>query len=175
MGNSQAVLRSQLTISFPSEPPTSEPLGLTFRDSKRSAYHRWYPYVQGFSYGYVRSILNQFGPATHVYNPFGGSGTTQLEPSSLGTKSTYSEINPFMRFVAETKINSSIWARANLAAFKKLATEYLKQLTPNNLKHLGQRTSLESYTKAFKGRDFFEESHLRELLSARDLAVEIAN
>src|SRR6266705_3128520 len=150
MGNSQAVLRSQLTISFPSEPPTSEPLGLTFRDSKRSAYHRWYPYVQGFSYGYVRSILNQFGPATHVYNPF-------------------------MRFVAETKINSSIWARANLAAFKKLATEYLKQLTPNNLKHLGQRTSLESYTKAFKGRDFFEESHLRELLSARDLAVEIAN
>src|SRR5579871_5912815 len=92
--------KSQLAFSF-SSLPSAETVGITFRDSKRTAFHRWYPYVQGFSAEYVREVLARFGAVKHVYDPFGGAGTTQLEASIQGIASSYSEINPFMRFVAE--------------------------------------------------------------------------
>ena len=170
-----AATESQLALSFPYEKtPIGDGVGITFRDSKRAPFHRWYPYVQGFAYDYVREVIQRFRPAACIYDPFGGAGTTQLEASMMGIASTYSEINPFMRFVAETKINSSIWAKHNASKFEKVATGYLKQLECGDLKQLSKKVSLDNYTKAFRGRDFFEERHLRELLAARDLAVEVS-
>jgi DNA modification methylase len=165
---------SQLGFAFPSQFP-AETLGVTFRDSKRSAFHRWYPYVQGFSAEYVREVISRFGPATHIYDPFGGAGTTQLEASIHGIASSYSEINPFMRFVAETKINASIWARRNFVSFQEICSRYLEQLKPEHLRKHARSVSLDDYEQAFEGRDFFEEKHLRELLAARNLAKEAAD
>ena len=147
-------------------------LGLTFRDSKRTAFHRWYPYVQGFSADYVREVLARFGEARHIYDPFGGAGTTQLEASIKGIASSYSEINPFMRFVAETKINSSIWARKNFLCFEETCRQYLRKLERQSLRRYARKLSLQEYEDAFANRDFFEEEHLRDLLAARELVIE---
>jgi DNA modification methylase len=168
-----AMPTSQLALSFPSQFP-ADTLGVTFRDSKRRAFHRWYPYVQGFSADYVREVLARFGPTLHIYDPFGGAGTTQLEASIQGIASSYSEINPFMRFVAETKINSSIWARRNSLLFEETCRQYLRRLEGRTLKQHARRLSLKKYDQAFGGRDFFEEEHLRDLLAARELAIEMA-
>ena len=40
-----------------------------------------------------------------VYDPFGGSGTMNLEASKRKMRSYFSEMNPFMRFILNTKIN----------------------------------------------------------------------
>jgi hypothetical protein len=164
---------AQLALTFSSEFST-DTLGVTFRDSKRSAFHRWYPYVQGFSAGYVREVLTRFGPTHHIYDPFGGAGTTQLEASIKGIASSYSEINPFMRFVAETKINSSIWARGNFLRFEETCHQYLRRLERRTLRQYARNLSLKRYQHAFEDRDFFEEEHLRDLLAARELAIETA-
>jgi DNA modification methylase len=149
-------------------------LGVTFRHSRQQPVHRWYPYVEGFSATYVRDALLRSStlPRT-VYDPFGGSGTTQFVASCLGIKSFYSEINPFMAFIAEVKVRSAAWAHQNLVLVENAASSYLRHLTPEELGERGNHIDLTAYNNAFPDRDFFEEPHLRQLLAARDLATEM--
>jgi DNA modification methylase len=147
---------------------TGEPaanLGVTFRDSLRQRVFGWYPYVEGFSSTYTRDTILRYQPRT-VYDPFGGSGTTQLAASCLGVPSFYSEINPFMCFVAETKVLASGWARSNFSAFKAACTQFERYLRSNRFDLDADRVDLSGYNWAFPGRSFFEEAHLRQLLAA---------
>jgi len=154
----------------------SSQLGVTFRESKHQGPHGWYPYVEGFSATYVRDALLRFDRIPRaVYDPFGGSGTTQLTAALLGVTSFFSEVNPFMSFVAETKVNSSAWAVRNPDVFRKAATEFVAALDNTKLDKRGARLSLDAYNAAFPDRDFFEEVHLRRLLAAREAAIELTS
>jgi hypothetical protein len=150
-------------------------LGVTFQESRQQGVHRWYPYVEGFSASYLRDVLVQQGDCANVYDPFGGAGTTQLTASWLGLPSFYSEINPFMAFVAETKVRAASWAGRNPELFASVASAFSDQLTDEALDRRGSNISLAAYDAAFPGRDFFEERPLRHLLAARDLAIELAS
>jgi hypothetical protein len=149
-------------------------VGVTFRESHRLGGHGWYPYVEGFSAPYVRDALLRDGKRpTSVYDPFGGAGTTQLTASCLHVPSFYSEINPFMAFVAETKVSSAAWAHAHFDQFQKSARDYLRSIKRDQLRGRARRVDSNAIEDAFPGRDFFEDRHLRELLACRDLALEI--
>ncbi|PKE51943.1 hypothetical protein CW676_11710 [Macrococcoides caseolyticum] len=78
----------------------------TFILNKKEPIHRWYKYDEGYSSAFIYKEINAlpFPPKT-LFEPFAGSGTTPLVASSLGIKSFYTEMNPFMRFVTNTKIN----------------------------------------------------------------------
>lgn len=81
-------------------------IGVTFKDSKELPIHRWYPYVEGFSATWIQEMLSEFcKKGMNVYDPFGGSGTMNVEASKMGMKSYFSEMNPFMRFVLNSKVN----------------------------------------------------------------------
>lgn len=165
-------------LLLPFETPSSEQgkgLGVTFRDSKNLPFHRWYPYVEGFSAAYLRDAFKRFGPVRRVYDPFGGGGTTMLEASALAVESFYSEINPFMRFVAETKVNASIWARANRAEFEQIARVFLEALLSPLFRGRAASTQLDDYHQAFPDRDYFVEQDVRELIAAKQLAHEVAS
>lgn len=140
-------------------------LGVTFRDSLRQSVYGWYPYVEGFSASYTRDAILRYQPRT-VYDPFGGSGTTQLAAACLGVPSFYSEVNPFMCFVAETKVTASRWARSNLPALKDAVTAFTTYLASKRLLRDAERVDLTDYETAFPERNFFEDQHIRELLSA---------
>jgi len=165
-----------LQVELPFEAPLiKSEYGLTFRDSKKEPFHRWYPYVEGFSAPYVRTVFERFGPVRTVLDPFGGAGTTQLETSANGVRAFYSELNPFMRFVADTKVNSSIWCRLHIKTVRDAAEMFVKTLYSSEFDSQVKRASLEGYLTAFRDRDYFEESHLRELIVARDIAAEFAD
>ena len=168
-----AATGTQLQVELPFEAPinTSE-YGLTFRDSKKEPYHRWYPYVEGFSAPYVRTVLERFGPVATVLDPFGGAGTTQVETSANGIQVFYAELNPFMRFVADTKVNSSIWCREHIKVVRRCADTFLESLYSSKFQARARNLVLDEYLDAFQGRDYFEETHVRELIAARDLAAE---
>ena len=78
----------------------------TFVLNKKEPIHRWYKYDEGYSSEFIYKEIENlpFTPKT-LFEPFAGSGTTPLVASSLGIKSFYTEMNPFMRFVTNTKIN----------------------------------------------------------------------
>ena len=78
----------------------------TFTLNKKEAIHRWYKYDEGYSKDFIYRELNKIPLDIHtVFEPFSGSGTTPLVASELGIKSYYTESNPFMRFVTNTKTN----------------------------------------------------------------------
>ena len=81
----------------------------TFSPNRSRPVHRWYPYLEGFSEDFVLALLGEFGEGvTTVHDPFAGTGTTLVVSAFVGLNGTYSEVNPFMRLVIETKTNGEI-------------------------------------------------------------------
>lgn len=80
----------------------------TFVLNKQEAIHRWYQYLEGYSYCLMEEQLRgleKYNIET-IYDPFAGTGTTLLVASQKGIKPYYSESNPFMSLVIEAKINA---------------------------------------------------------------------
>lgn len=61
---------------------------ITFRPNDELPVHRWWPYVQGYSAEFVRTVIDDAElsmPAT-VLDPFAGSGTTLVEARRAGAR-----------------------------------------------------------------------------------------
>ena len=152
----------------------SDGTDFTFRPSRRLPIHGWYPYVEGFSAPYVTALLRRFGTPECVYDPFGGSGTVMLEAANMGVPSFFAEINPFMAFVAETKVDAARWCAKHPTETNRLVDAFLTGLK-DELPIWAEKVDLGPYETAFPSRDFFEEQHIRDLLGARELAYRVAD
>lgn len=93
-----------------------------FGDNHSKPFHRWYPFVEGYSADLVRHALDDLPPGTVVLDPFGGSGTTALEAALAGVDSVFCEVNPYLAWVADVKVNGS------RAAARTDAAERLRDL-----------------------------------------------
>ncbi len=80
---------------------------VTFQNSKHLPFQRWFSYAEGFSPEFVTNLINKYCPATKsVFDPFSGTGTTYFASDSKGLDCYYSEVNPLMVFISETKIDT---------------------------------------------------------------------
>lgn len=79
----------------------------TFQDSLRAPVHRWFTYPAGFSYKAVEEAfrLYEIQPGMSVYDPFAGTGTTNIAAKQHGVHSFGVEAHPFVQFVAQTKLD----------------------------------------------------------------------
>jgi DNA modification methylase len=79
----------------------------TFKDSLRAPIHNWFTYPAGFSYKAVQAGIRQhdIGEGDVIYDPFMGSGTTNLTAKGLGISSYGVEAHPFVFRIARTKLN----------------------------------------------------------------------
>lgn len=136
--------------------------GGTFSLNKTEPIHRWYSYVEGYSSCLIaeelKTLLALKPNIETIYDPFCGTGTTSLVASAYGIKSFYSESNPFMQTVIETKINGVHNLDAATVSAKMI--EYLTLI--NELK-------IEEYTSWDGFEKFFGERQLNELLTIKDL------
>jgi len=78
----------------------------TFRDSKNAPIHRWFQYPAGFSYKAVEAVLKYYNISHSeiVYDPFSGSGTTNVVCKFRGIESVGIEAHPFIVKIARTKV-----------------------------------------------------------------------
>jgi DNA modification methylase len=78
----------------------------TFQDSLRAPVHRWFTYPAGFSFKAVEEAfrLYHIEPGMTVYDPFAGTGTTNIVAKQQGIHSFGVEAHPFVQFVARTKL-----------------------------------------------------------------------
>ncbi|MQV32036.1 restriction endonuclease [Sinorhizobium meliloti] len=159
--------------NLPATDHAPQNLGLTFRDSKKLPVHGWYPYVEGFSARYIEDLVRLYSQGRTVYDPFGGSGTVNLVASSLGVPSTFSEANPFMRFVAETKVNARHRARLRLTEFELCVSRFKAWANSPDFDRASRDQDLTDYMTAFGGKDFFGEKDIRDLQAMRDAARSI--
>ncbi|MBG2992197.1 restriction endonuclease [Proteus mirabilis] len=151
-------------------------IGVTFSDSLRKGLYGWYPYVEGFSANYARdAILRNKNNIRNVYDPFGGSGTTQLAAAQLGLDAFYSELNPFMNEVTISKIVSSAWIKNNFSVSDKIFDAFLNEINSDDFKIKSNEVKLLDYYQAFPNRNFFEEQHIKEILYALNVGKYLSN
>jgi hypothetical protein len=82
----------------------------TFKDSLRAPIHNWFTYPAGFSYKAVESSIHTNGirQGQTIYDPFMGSGTTNLVAKKLAIHSYGIEAHPFVFRITRTKMNWEI-------------------------------------------------------------------
>ncbi|MCS6774798.1 MAG: site-specific DNA-methyltransferase [Thermoflexales bacterium] len=87
----------------------SAPQRIQFQLNAAEPVHRWSFYVQGFSASFVQGILDRYRSVyrvPHVLDPFAGSGTVLVQAKMNGYPSWGVELNPFLHFLCDTKLNS---------------------------------------------------------------------
>ena len=78
---------------------------VTFKNSKMIPFNRWYPYIEGYSPDFVKSLINRYlSKKCIIYEPFAGTGTTLFAADSMGYNTYYSEINPLLQFLIKIKL-----------------------------------------------------------------------
>ena len=142
--------------------------GGTFSLNKTEPIHRWYSYVEGYSSCLIaeelKTLLALKPNIETVYDPFCGTGTTALVASTYGINSFYSESNPFMQAVIETKINGVQKLDADVVS--TLLIEYLALINEIKIKKYASWNGFEK---------FFGERQLNELLTIKDLIYQEDN
>jgi DNA modification methylase len=107
----------------------------TFQKSKTLPIHRWYPFIEGFGEKLVCEIVREFADKkTYLVDPFAGCGTALLVASKYGLKSGYCEINPFLKFVIDTKINSPVRLQQKEIDVPTAFRNFLSELEPLNIR-----------------------------------------
>lgn len=80
---------------------------MQFNKNKTEPFHRWYPFVEGYSREFIQSIIKENGKKELVcLEPFSGSGTTALELQNSGIECFSFEVNPLMYLVARVKLEN---------------------------------------------------------------------
>ena len=172
--NISQYIKVMLDNSLNNKTISISPSDVTFKNSKSIPFHRWYPYIEGYSPEFVKNLIKRYiTQECIIYDPFAGTGTTIFAADSMGFRTYYSEINPLLQFLINTKTNSlklDIDDRKNLA----------KQLESASLE-LIQFKSCESsfldvnYKNVFKSSKYFPKDNYTKILKSRSYIDTLEN
>jgi tRNA G10 N-methylase Trm11 len=141
---------------------------VTFISSKSIPFQRWYPFIEGYSPEFVKSLINNYcKKAACVYDPFIGTGTTIFAADQLNIKTVYSEINPLLQFLIHTKIKilkSSFTIRKQLAG---KVTQIAGQLVEKIENFEEDKYLKKSYGLIFGNSRYFEDDVFTRILRLR--------
>ena len=144
------------------------PKDVTFGNSKSIPFQRWYPFIEGYSPEFVKSLINGYcKKAAYVYDPFVGTGTTIFAADNLDINAIYSEVNPLLQFLIQTKIKI---LKSSHATRKQLANK-VNQIADHIVEKLENfeedKYLKESYSLIFKDSTYFEGSVRSQILRLR--------
>lgn len=139
----------------------------TFKDSLRAPVHSWFTYPAGFSYKAVEHSLKKanlkLGQGI-IYDPFMGSGTTNLVAKSVGFNSIGVEAHPFVYTITKTKMNWGIKFNEVNVALEFIEKQLLTTKQPKDLKIKLNEVFPELILKCFLPETLFELMIIRDSL-----------
>ncbi len=154
-------------------PETEQANGMSKKDvtyvkSKDLPFQRWYPYIEGYSTDFVKTLIKKFGiENTLVYEPFAGTGTTVFAADEVGLSTVYSEVNPLLQFLIRVKSNV---LSASPQRRKKLSKE-LHDISSGILESLEKfeedKALRDAYGTLFSGSKYFPEKIFIQTLRLR--------
>jgi hypothetical protein len=129
-------------------------------DTAKESRHRWYYFKEAFSPAIVRHAISESGieRGACIYDPFCGSGTTVLTAFQGGFKGSGTEVNPFLRFVADAKVTTS--RKAKLAKAFDTVFDGAKSRTVHPLERFSTFSELADASQK-RGKWLFNSSVLR--------------
>jgi len=142
---------------------------VTFAGSKTIPFQRWYPYIEGYSPDFVNSLIDYYKlkDSQCIYDPFAGTGTTLFAADSLGIKTIYTEINPLLQYLIQTKIKI---LQSNQTKRKKLSIQLKKisgRIVTDVNKFKKDHYLKESYTTLFNDSKYFDDLVFDKILKLR--------
>lgn len=141
---------------------------VTFVKSKDTPFQRWYPYIEGYSTDFVKSLIEKFDiKDTLIYEPFAGTGTTLFASDEIGLSTVYSEVNPLLQYIIQTKLNV---LKSKAQQRKKLSSD-LTDISNSILKKIDKfeedKALKEAYTSLFANSKIFSDEALSQILKLR--------
>ena len=142
---------------------------VTFAGSKTVPFQRWYPYIEGYSPDFIKSLIEHYSlkNCRSIYDPFVGTGTTIFAANSFRIKTIYSEINPLLQFLIQTKLRV---LRSNQAT-REMLSEQLKKIAYRIINELvnyeEDRHLRESYIALFNNSTYFDKKVYSNILRLR--------
>lgn len=148
--------------------PSYNETDVTFVNCKEIPFQRWYPYVEGYSPAFVRSLIYEYAQNAHViYEPFAGTGTTIFAADTENISTYYSEVNPLLRFLIQTKINvlnKTSEERTNIAnQLRNICTHISEDVSLNSK----SKELISSYENTFGKVQYFPEETFDFILKLR--------
>lgn len=148
--------------------PAIQTKDVTFGNSKDIPFQRWYPYIEGYSPNFVKSLVQSYCPnAELIYEPFAGTGTTLFTADMMGIDTVYSEVNPLLRYLIKAKIEMMQLPsdqRILLAnELRVLGTDLFSTLS----KHKPNKQLKQNYFNVFGKSVYFPEDQLDLILRLR--------
>jgi len=138
----------------------------TFKDSLKAPVHRWFTYPAGFSYKAVEHSIERYGivQGQTIYDPFMGSGTTNLTAKTLGINSIGTEAHPFVYQITRAKLNWDIEPESIKAFIELVQKMLLKKSDALKTKDL-QDEFPELILKCYEKKTLYDLWALRELVA----------
>lgn len=164
-------MTTQLALSFyeklvePVEKKRNSEWG-TFKDSLRAPVHRWFTYPAGFSYKAVEHSIERYGivQGQTIYDPFMGSGTTNLTAKTLGINSVGTEAHPFVYQITKAKLNWDIEIKS-IKDFIDLVEKTLSKKSSTLKTKKVKDEFPELILKCYETRTLYDLWALRELIA----------
>jgi DNA modification methylase len=178
MSSQQQVLFGELETTLLADAGSQQEWG-TFKDSLRAPIHNWFTYPAGFSYKAVEFSLKQggIGAGDFVYDPFMGTGTTNLTAKCLGVNSYGVEAHPFVFRVARTKLNWEIDEKQVVKALQDIHDFVQRQRAElsDQINAVIEAAFPELVLKCYSAEVLFDLFLLREAIRTANVAVELAD
>jgi DNA modification methylase len=144
------------------------PKDVTFVNSKSIPFQRWYPFIEGYSPDFVKSLINRYcKKVACIYDPFVGTGTTIFAADQLDIKTVYSEINPLLQFLIQTKIKILKSSRATRRQLADKINQVAGQIIEKIEYFEEDRYLRKSYSLIFGDSKYFEDTVLNQSLRLR--------
>ena len=142
----------------------------TFKDSLKAPVYGWFTYPAGFSYKAVEYSLLQekIKEGDTIYDPFMGSGTTNLTAKIMGVNSVGVEAHPFVFPIAKCKMNWDL----NLEKIQPILKDLSKKVTQVRLSDMEKLEIVNSEFPELVLKCFLPTT-LYELLTIRNFIREI--
>ena len=95
---------------------------MQFNKNKKEPFHRWYPFVEGYSKEFIQSIVKEMDRNNLVcLEPFSGSGTTALEAGLFKSKACHSGGH---RLEGTGFAASDVFAHSGFYLFQRFAHDF---------------------------------------------------
>jgi tRNA G10 N-methylase Trm11 len=152
------LLRDEITSSYG-----------TFSNSKIMPFQRWYPYIEGYSTDYVKSLIQKY--LSHevkiLYDPFIGTGTTIFGADDFNIHTVYSEINPLLQFIIDTKVTILKLSNKDRARISNNLKDIVNNIHKIFKEYIINKELDITYKSIFSGSIYFDEITYIKILKIR--------
>lgn len=151
-----------------------DPLDATFRDSGRAPLHSWFPYLEGYSPRFVERVRHEYlNNAKGILEPFAGTGTTPIVLAQAGISCAYSEANPAMAFIIQTKLAVLRLSTMHRKSLAEKITQLAHQLRDRVKSAVPDELLRGAYFRTFGRSEFFDRASFRSILRLRSVNDEV--